>query len=400
MKKKIALLLALVMLMSLCTACGGGSSAQEVTVDTVANICGMGGVGMCDRFAGIVSPRGETKIKRSFESPVGEILVAVGDIVEEGQVLFTYDTDQISLEIQSIQLEMQKYSNEIKAYREEIAQLEAEKQTAPDDQKLEYTNEIQIRNANIREAESSAASASAQIGALQKQLENAQVKSTVSGKVQSINENGGYDDMGNELPFMTVVQTDGYRIKAYVNEMNMYSLTEGMSVIVRSRVNDETWTGTISMIDTDNPAQNSNYYGDDETAMSSKYPFYVELDAADGLMLGQHVYIEPDIGQSQGADDALYLPSYYVADPDGKAFVWAENDKGKLEKRNVTLGDYDPELDVYPVLDGLSLRDYIAFPDETLSAGMICLHPEDFSEEYYGGDVDVMTDGMVVEEMG
>ena len=61
---------------------------------------------------------------------------------------------------------------------------------------------------------------------------------------------------------------------------------------------------------------------------------------------------------SLGPGDVDCRP-YYVADPDGKAFVWAENDKGKLEKRSVTLGDYDPELDAYPVLEGLSLSDYI-----------------------------------------
>ena len=390
--KKIVFIMALLMLVTACTACGGSSSANEVTVDSVASICGMGSVGLCDRFAGIVSPQGETKIKRSMESPIGEILVSVGDSVTEGQVLFTYDTEQINLDIQSARLELEKYANEVKANREEIAQLETEKQAASEDQKLEYTNEIQIRNANIREAESSMASVNGRIANLQKQLENASVKSTVSGKVQSINENGGYDDMGNELPFMTVVQTDGYRIKAYVNEMNMASLIEGTPVIVRSRVSDDVWYGSVSMIDLDNPAQNSNYYGDDETAMSSKYPFYVELESGEGLMLGQHVYIEPDLGQSQGADDALYLPSYYIVDPDGKAFVWAENDKGKLEKRSLTLGDYDPELDVYPVLDGLALNDYISFPDESLSAGMTCLRPEDVTER--------LDEEMYVEDVG
>ena len=67
-----------------------------------------------------------------------------------------------------------------------------------------------------------------------------------------------------------------------------------------SRVDDTTWTGTITKVDTDNPVQNasSDYYDDEsadsDTTTSSKYNFYVSLDESEGLMLGQHVYIEPD----------------------------------------------------------------------------------------------------------
>ena len=41
-----------------------------------------------------------------------------------------------------------------------------------------------------------------------------------------------------------------------------------------------------------NPVQQQSYY-DSDTSLSSKYPFYVTLGESDGLLLGQHVYIEP-----------------------------------------------------------------------------------------------------------
>ena len=383
--KKIALILTVLLLISACTGCGS-NSGEEVMVDSVADICGMGSVGLADRFAGVVSPQGETKIKKSGESSVSEILVSVGDTVEEGQVLFTYDTEQISLDIQSAQLELQKYNNEIKGANEEIAQLEAEKKNAPEDQQLDYTNEIQIRNANIREAKSGIASVSSNIQNLQKQLNNASVKATAAGRIQSINENGGYDDMGNEIPFMTIVQTDGYRVKGYINEANANALSEGIPVIVRSRVSDDTWSGTISMVDWDNPEQNQNYYGDDDTEMSSKYPFYVELEGGKGLMLGQHVYIEPDFGQNDIDPNQINLPSCYIVDADSDPYVWAQNGRGKLEKRDVSLGDYNEELDTYVVTDGLSADDFIAFPDDSLSAGMVCISPEEIPTEDINND--------------
>lgn len=53
--------------------------------------------------------------------------------------------------------------------------------------------------------------------------------------------------------------------------------------------------------------------------------------------------------------------------------MWAQSSSGKLEKRSVTLGEHDAKLDTYVVTDGLTAADYIAFPDETLKAGMTCV---------------------------
>lgn len=379
--KKTALIMAFLLLISVCTGCGG-KNAEEVTVDSVSNICGMGGSGLVDRFAGLVSPQGETKVKKTGEGDVKELTVSVGDKVKEGDVLFTYDTEQLSLQIQSSQLEITKYNNEISAKKSDKAEIKEAMKGASDDEKLDATYQIQAIDGEIRELESQIKSANNEIANLRKQMDNASVKSPTDGRVQSINEDGGYDDMGNELPFITIVKDNGYRIKGYVNETNVASLSEGMDVIVRSRVSDDTWKGTISMIDLDNPSQNENYYGDSDTAMSSKYPFYVELENGEGLMMGQHVYIEPDFGQSEQADpNQINLPSFYIVDIDDNPYVWAQNNHGKLEKRSVTLGDYNEELDTYVVTDGLTPDDCIAFPDETLSEGMRCINSADLVED-------------------
>ena len=90
--------------------------------------------------------------------------------------------------------------------------------------------------------------------------------------------------------------------------------------------------------------------------------------------MGQHVYIEPDYGQEDTQDENLInLPSYFINDAEGNPWVWAQNSKGKLEKRSVTLGEYNTETDTYPVTDGLTAEDYIAYPDDSLKAGMTCI---------------------------
>ena len=136
--------------------------------------------------------------------------------------------------------------------------------------------------------------------------------------------------------------------------------------------------------------------------MSSKYPFYVKLEGkGDGLLMGQHVYIEPDYGQEDETDaNAINLPSYFINDADGNPWVWAKSSKDKLEKRSLKLGEYNGETDTYPVLDGLTAEDYIAFPDDSLKAGMACITYDDatFDPGTSGGEVHPEGGGEKIDE--
>ena len=169
---------------------------------------------------------------------------------------------------------------------------------------------------------------------------------------------------------------------------------------------DGSWTGKITLVDYENPSQGSDtdrYMGtsSDEMTSASKYPFYVSLDSTDGLLLGQHVYIEPDYGQEDETDaNAINLPSYFIIDADGNPWVWAKSSKDKLEKRNLKLGEYNGETDTYPVLDGLTAEDYIAFPDDSLKAGMACITYDDatFDPGTSGGEVSPEGGGEKIDE--
>ena len=373
--KKAAFILALAMLLGVAAGCG--ESNGEASVQSVSMICGLGSAGLTDRFAGVVSALGETKIKKDDSLTIGEIKVKVGDAVNVGDVLFTYDMSRLQLDLEAAQLELESLKSQLADKEDEKEQAETALNSTVDDAERNRTL-LQIRQINleIRNTNSSIASKSRDIEKLQGSMKTASVKAEVAGEVKSVNPDGGTDNQGNPLPLICIVQTGGFRVKGYVNENNAAVLNEGAQVIIRSRVSDQTWKGTISSIDWNNPAQSSNNYyydsGSSDTGNSSKYPFYVELSSSDGLLMGQHVYIEPDLGQDV-QNTGIQLPASFINDADSSPWVWAQSSSGKLEKRSLTLGDYNAELDTYAVTDGLTAADYIAFPDDTLKAGMTCV---------------------------
>lgn len=372
MRKNVMRLAALGLVLALLLCGCAEKSDVTVSVQSVAMLTGQGSVGLMNRYAGLIEAGQTVSIEKDPDMQIKEIKVSVGDKVKTGDVLFDYDTESMGLDLEKKQLELEQLKVSIETKTQQIASLEKEKAKASKSSQLDYTLQIQELQVDISEANINITAKEKEIERVQNLLDQSEVRSTVDGSIQTINENGATDDYGNPQPFMTVAQTGDYRVKGTINEQNAMSLMPGMPVIIRSRVDETvTWTGTVERIDLENPVQNNNqyYYGpSDEMTQSSKYPFYILLDTDEGLMLGQHVYIEPGTAQEE-APTGLMLPSYFVVDAETSPYVWAANSKDKLEKRAVTLGTFDEEAGAYEILEGLSTDDFIAFPDETCVAG-------------------------------
>ena len=45
-------------------------------------------------------------------------------------------------------------------------------------------------------------------------------------------------------------------------------------------------------------------------------------------MLGQHVYVELNLGQNE-KKAGIWLEEYYICDADSNPYVWADNGRGK-----------------------------------------------------------------------
>ena len=362
MKRTIASAAALCLTLGLVLT-GCGSKDKAVYVQQVSSLMG---VSSQDRFSGLVVSENLTEIKKDSDKQVAELMVKEGQDVKEGDALFSYDTDQLQLNADKLDLEREQLSSSLEDYQTQIGELEREREKVGANQKLQYTIQIQSAQVSLKEAELNLKTKEAELEKAKQLLENATITSPVAGRVQSINESGT-DSQGNPAAYITIQQAGAYRVKGTIGELQQGAISEGDRIKLTSRLDSsKTWLGTVTLVDYENPVknENNNYMsGSDSGESASKYPFYVELDSIDGLIMGQHLYMERYV-EGEDASGVIVSSAYICYEDDGSAYVWAENSRSKLEKRSITLGDYNENTDNYQVADGLSETDYIAFPDE------------------------------------
>lgn len=385
MKKGICVLLTLVLVMSL-AACSGGNTA--VTVQRADRLMSAGVAG--ERYAGVVVSNNVVEINRDSSKRIEELYVEVGDTVSAGDKLFSYDSDELELSLEKAQLEVEKMTNEQTDYTAQLEKLEKKlNNTWNESDKVRLTLEINTLKTTLMETEYNLKAKDKEIATLTEMLSNIDILSPVDGTVRKVDEEGQSDS------FITVQQSGAYRVQGMLNEMSMGSgLMSGSRVQIFSRVNDDTWMGTVTAVNTSEVMQDSNmnmgFVGGavaETMTTTSSYVFDVELDSVDGLLLGQHVYIE--LMQETAMTEGLWIPENFLVnfETDEETFelsatVFAENASGKLEERSVALGMYDGMTGCYEILSGVSAEDYIADPFDpgcVAGASVMRREPEDFT---------------------
>lgn len=362
MKKRIfavVLTLALLLTMAGCAGSGSGIGVQRADCLQAVGLAG-------ERYVGMVVNDNVVTVSRDSSKTIEELYVAVGDTVSAGDKLFTYDSDALELDLEKTRLEVEKMQNEQTTYAEQQEKLEKQlERTYSDSDKVRLTLEINTLKTTRMENDYQIAAKTKEIARLEDMLANIDITAPVDGTVRKI------DEEGQSSAYITIQQSGAFRVKGKLNEMSMGGgLTVGSRVTMHSRLDESSWTGTVVSIDTDDSSQNNMnmYYGpSDSMSSSTSYVFYVELDSTEGLLLGQHVYMEVSGGEM--SMDGLWIPESFLQDITNDEETWvmtatvfAANASGKLEKRTVTLGMYDDMTGCYEITEGITGEDYLADP--------------------------------------
>ena len=276
-----------------------------------------------------------------------EILVSVGDKVEEGQALVKYSSADAQAAYDAADRAVAKadrHIEELNKARENASAAPAFPQVPTEaglpEQAQAATSSVSSIDSQISDAKDNRADAVAQLNKAQAQLDAATVLSTLEGTVVEVNRNVSKSPTGNSQVVVHVVSNENLQVKGELSEYNLANLSVGQEVTFTSKVyQDKSWTGKISYI-SDYPKNN----GEAANAAlggntGSKYPYTVDVTSDIGeLKQGFSVSVEV-----KNKSKAILVPLTSVITENDKNYVWVVDDQKKAKKVEVTLGNADAD---------------------------------------------------------
>ncbi|MFS9054540.1 efflux RND transporter periplasmic adaptor subunit [Streptococcus oralis] len=276
-----------------------------------------------------------------------EILVSVGDKVEEGQALVKYSSADAQAAYDAADRAVAKadrHIEELNKARENASAAPASPQVPTEaglpEQAQAATSSVSSIDSQISDAKDNRADAVAQLNKAQAQLDAATVLSTLEGTVVEVNRNVSKSPTGNSQVVVHVVSNENLQVKGELSEYNLANLSVGQEVTFTSKVyQDKSWTGKISYI-SDYPKNN----GEAANAAlggntGSKYPYTVDVTSDIGeLKQGFSVSVEV-----KNKSKAILVPLTSVVTENDKNYVWIVDDQKKAKKVEVTLGNADAD---------------------------------------------------------
>lgn len=322
------------------------SAVQDETSHIV--VAKEGSVASSVLLSGSVTAKNEQYVY--FDASKGdldEILVSVGDKVEEGQALVKYSSADAQAAYDAASRAVAKadrHINELNKARENANSAPVSPQVPTEaglpEQALAETSSVSSIDSQISDAKDNRADAVAQLNKAQAQLDAATVLSTLEGTVVEVNRNVSKSPTGNSQVVVHVVSNENLQVKGELSEYNLANLSVGQEVTFTSKVyQDKSWTGKISYI-SDYPKNN----GEAANAAlggntGSKYPYTVDVTSEIGeLKQGFSVSVEV-----KNKSKAILVPLTSVVTENDKNYVWLVDDQKKAKKVEVTLGNADAD---------------------------------------------------------
>ena len=322
------------------------SAVKEETSHIV--IAKEGSVASSVLLSGTVTAKNEQYVY--FDASKGdldEILVSVGDKVEEGQALVKYSSADAQAAYDAADRAVAKadrHIEELNKARENASAVPASPQIPTEaglpEQAQAATSSVSSIDSQISDAKDNRADAVAQLNKAQAQLDAATVLSTLEGTVVEVNRNVSKSPTGNSQVVVHVVSNENLQVKGELSEYNLANLSVGQEVTFTSKVyQDKSWAGKISYI-SDYPKNN----GEAANAAlggntGSKYPYTVDATSDIGeLKQGFSVSVEV-----KNKSKAILVPLTSVVTENDKNYVWIVDDQKKAKKVEVTLGNADAD---------------------------------------------------------
>ena len=210
---------------------------------------------------------------------------------------------------------------------------------------------------SVYDYERSVKQAQLELDKKKKELGDGTVYSEIDGVVKAVRDTT--EAYNNSEPVVEVSGGGGYYVTGSLGELDLGTVKIGDTVQISSWMTGASCEGKIVEI-SDFPTEGGSYWGGDSNSNVSYYPFKVFVSEDANLQAGDNV----DMSYQKTVDtsgSSLYLQTMFIRSENGKSYVLARGEDGKLEQRWVQTGR-DLWGSYTQIRGGLTVEDYVAFP--------------------------------------
>ena len=210
---------------------------------------------------------------------------------------------------------------------------------------------------SVYDYERSVKQAQLELDKKKKELGDGTVYSEIDGVVKTVRDTT--EAYNNSEPVVEVSGGGGYYVTGSLGELDLGTVKIGDTVQISSWMTGASCEGKIVEI-SEFPTDNGSNWGGDSNSNVSYYPFKVFVTEDVNLQAGDYV----DMSYQKTVDtsgSSLYLQTMFIRTENGKSYVLARGEDGKLEQRWIQTGR-DLWGSYTQIRGGLTVEDLVAFP--------------------------------------
>ncbi|CAI8982809.1 Efflux transporter, RND family, MFP subunit [Bacillus sp. IT-79MI2] len=307
---------------------------------------------------------------------VKDIAVKEGQEVEKGTKLFSYDNEEINLQMKQAELDQKMASMRYDQGKKKIDSLNKEIKKAKDsgagkevtDPLEEQVSELEIQQ---KTTELEKEKGQLQSQQLKKKQDELTIYSNFAGVVQKLDKDAAQSSTqamgGQGKSFLQIASKDPFQIQGTLTELQKSQIQKDQTFTATAKANNKKkWTGKITEISefpTSAEMAQAASVGEGTQNMS-QYTYKASLDGQEGLSSGYHVSLQVNLENKK----MIAVPSKSIIEKSGNLFVYVE-DKGKLRKQNVKKGSTDG--DWTEILEGVTVgQKVVKNPSDNVYDGM------------------------------
>ncbi|MGE6600012.1 efflux RND transporter periplasmic adaptor subunit [Bacillus proteolyticus] len=277
---------------------------------------------------------------------VKDIAVKEGQEVEKGTKLFSYDNEEINLQVKQAELDQKMADMRYDQGKKKIDSLKNEIKKAKDsgagkevtDPMEEQVSELEMTQKTTDLEKEKGKLQKEELSKKQKELT---IYSNFTGVVQKLDKDAAQSSSqalgGQGKAFLQVASKDPFQVQGTLTELQKSQIQKDQMFTVTAKANNKKkWTGKITEVSEFPTSAEMAQATGEGTQNMSQYTYKASLDSQDGLSPGYHVSLQVNLENKT----IIAVPSKSIVEKGDDAFVYIE-EKGKLHKQNVKKGATD-----------------------------------------------------------